>query len=387
MEGRQRGTAELERRAAAAEAALAASESGRTATASELRASRATLESVLSSLDAKKQYDALLRQHESEWLPHWLGERMQHAGAAGAAAARAAGAAVGAACAAAGDAYASRVAPALRGARLAGNKVWQLRLKPALGRAEAALERRAGTAWPKVRGAAGGAAAAVGAAARAGAAAAARRAAQAEEAAERAVLARMRRSPALQPAARQEVVHYALWGLLASLAAPLLYLGASRAARAAAHAVRPGTAEVAPPTVGAALNDVEARLGYSFAQPATLSAAFSDPGGRLAWVGAAAARLLAAEAAYKKQDVGPAAADAGTLQTAADAAVQPAALAAAAERAGLRAHVRAGPGARSVRAAAARAGQLYAACLGAVFVDAEFDLKAARKAFGALLQD
>src|SRR5690349_383056 len=77
------------------------------------------------------------------------------------------------------------VAPVLHAAHVTTNKLWQLRVKPALAGVEAALEQYGGTAWPKVRGWVAGALTAVHSAAQRGAAAAAARGLKAEAAAER----------------------------------------------------------------------------------------------------------------------------------------------------------------------------------------------------------
>lgn len=365
-EARCQSLTQLQAKLEAAEKANSELDAERKALAVELQTTKRALDLLTKSLDFKERYEQLQVKHrnleaahEREWLPHWLEDVSKTSWAA--------------ACAV-WHAAERQIAPWVESIQATGSKLWELRIKPGVHKVDAALSGLPG--WGSVRTAAehsirsiGGRAAALGSAFM-------KRTVRAEEAFEKAIIVRMQRVDALKPVARHSVVHYALWGLVASLVIPAAYALVSAVLQILMHMLRPGTALVQLPASGSEYNIIENKLGYAFEQSGALERAFKQAnGGALAWLGNLLVQLLAAEGAIQEES-----SDVAAVRGAAQKAASAQELAAKAERAGLGRYVHAGAGSKSVAAAAARRADLYAACIGAAYVDSGFDIKAARKA-------
>lgn len=210
-------------------------------------------------------------------------------------------------------------------------------------------------------------------------------AAAAKAAADGAVLRQLQSAPPalrLGRLATPERASTVVWGLLAGAALPFALALALAAVRYLVYRLRPASVRVAPPASAGAWGRLEEALGHSFERNALLAAALGSDiaGARLAWLGAALLRLLAAENAYR---LAPDGASPKALEAAADALAGRSAVYVRAAAATLPRLVLAGPGANSARQAADTAARLYAACVGAAYVDAGFDLDAPRIVFAA----
>lgn len=261
-------------------------------------------------------------------------------------------------------------------AQQAASAAWEQHLQPL-------LSRRVHN-WPELEAAIRQAAGKAGKNAQAAAATARQRAAAAKAAADAAVLRQLQRVPQLRPLATPAVASGAVWAGVAAATVPLAWALALASLRWLLFRVRPGSVAVAPPAGASAWGRLEASLGYQWEQDGTRRAAVDGDSrggtGRFAWLGTCLAQLLAAEAAFKSQpeDAAPEALTAAAAPLAGEAA-----LAAKARAAGLPRLVLPGPGLASLRLAAAKERELFAACLGAAFVDAGCDLQAARRVWAA----
>ena len=323
------------------------------------------------------------------WLPLWAQRRWRSlSAAAGAQAAAAQANLAGAyrsaldrtsAAASAGwqstsSAVGARLGPVVAGAQQAAAAAWEQHLRPLLAKHV--------RSWPEIEAAARRSASQAADRASQAAAAAQQRAASAKAAADAALLQQLRRVPQLAPLATPAVASAAVWSVVAAVTLPLAWALAMATVHWLLFRLRPGRVAVAPPSGSAAWDRLEAALGYQYESDAVRAAALdgdSSAGtGRFAWLGAAVLQLLAAEAAIQQsEDVdGPQA-----LAAAAVALGGEAALAARAAAAGIPQLVCPGPGARALALAAAKERELWAACLGAAYADAGFQLEAARRVY------
>lgn len=267
----------------------------------------------------------------------------------------------------------SRMGPAAARAQHAAATLWAARLRPALARSvhryvelEAAALRGIATAARRCRAAAAQAAA---------------QAVAAKAAADAAALRQLERLPLRPGLATPQLAGGAVWLALGAAALPVAWALAAALARALLFRLRPARLRVERPGVEA-LSRLQGALGYSWRKQEALQEALGGDSrgatGRLAWLGSALLQLLAAEEAFRQQPDG---AGPQELQEAAEALAAPAALAAKPGAATLGGLVSAGPGARSLQAVADKAAELYAACLGAAFVDGGGSLDAPRRVF------
>jgi hypothetical protein len=208
------------------------------------------------------------------------------------------------------------------------------------------------------------------------------RGAKAKAAVDAAVLRRLQAVPQLRHLATPELASRTVWWAAAALLLPLLIKAAAVAAGLLLHLVQPGGVTVRLPDSEEAWGRLEAKLGYRWKLPGGLQAALGGDGrgatGRLAWLGRSVLRLLAAEAAMRHQ---PRSTHPGELSEAADVLAGPAALAVKAEACLLSSVVQAGPGDRSRQRAVLKTAELYAACMGAAYLDSGCQLDAARQLF------
>lgn len=263
----------------------------------------------------------------------------------------------------------------------AAHQLWSGTVRPLL--------LRAAPDWPQLEAAALARLRAAGQQASAAATRVRARAAAAKAAADAAVLRQLRSAPhalRLGALATPERASTIVWGLLSGATLPLALAFALAGVRYLVYRLRAASVRVVPPGSAGAWSRLEQALGYSFERNAVLAAALgggSASGGdsaRLAWLGAAVLRLLAAEAAFKHAPEG---ASPAALEAAADALAGRHALGPRAAAATLPGLVLAGPGAKSARLAANTMAQLYAACVGAAYMDAGYALDAPRSVFAA----
>lgn len=270
----------------------------------------------------------------------------------------------------------SLLGPPVAAVRQAMSRAWEQHVRPL-------LNRRVRN-WPDLEAAIQEAASE--AAQRADAAAArARHAAMATKSvADAALLRQLRRVPQLRALARPEVASVAVWAAVAAIIVPLIWALTLATLRWLLFRLRPGRVAVAPPGSSSAWARLESALGYQWEQDSTRRAAVDGDSrggtGRFAWLGDRLAQLLAAEAAFKLQpdDAAP-----DALAAAAAALAAEPAIGAKARAAGLPRLVQPGPGLASLQMAEAKERELYAACLGAAFADAGFNLAAARRVWAA----
>lgn len=199
----------------------------------------------------------------------------------------------------------------------------------------------------------------------------------AEEGAERFVVGKLESIDSLRFLARPGLVHFSLWGTIMSIIVPLVIIAAQFLGGKLVYLLRTGTAVVCPVSQDSHLKfHIEELLEYTFNHKNNLEAAFSDASRpRMAFLGAAVAQTLAAETVVNKL---PEDEPYRALQLAKELITSSGSLAAVAREVGVAALVQPGPGARSAAVAQATRGELYTACLGAVYIDSEFDIQAAR---------
>jgi len=346
----------------------------------ELDATKKALKSLLASLDTRQKYEALIEVHEKEWLPHWLEEKM-----------RSLFAGVNAAV----DLAVNLINTILDKLQSIFNTLWELYIVPALGTIDAALVSLPG--WVDIRNALLQSMQSIESSACHLGKVIFHQILRAEEAFEGFVLHQLQRVDSLKSIARYEVVHYTFWGAFASLAFPISLAIINFLARNVIYILRPGSATITDSATEA--QDIEELLGYQFSEADTLKRVFasteaesqefqkeSGPGvgrKRLAVLGTAVAQTLAAEKALRLSSSPTAMPqEESTLYTIMKQAtameITSESLATAAADIGIAQYVQAGPGARSYPVAQATQAELYCACLGAVYVDSEFDIQAAR---------
>ena len=201
-------------------------------------------------------------------------------------------------------------------------------------------------------------------------------ASRAEAATETFIFNRLSGIPSLKRVARPELIH--VWLRLACLSflIPLSALLIRVFLSTVIYIVRSGSATVAPP-----LPPITTIADYKFSHIENLSAIFdaaSRP--RLAFLGTAVAHTLAAETAVTQM---PSSVNLSfaAFEEAADRLVTSAKLAqkAASKNVALSQFVTSGPGLRSEAVVTETQAELYAACLGAAYLDSEFDIEVVRK--------
>jgi hypothetical protein len=372
--------AELKKVTAAKQAVQGEMEAKTAALQAELDATKKALESLLVSLDTRQKYEALLEEHEKEWLPHWLGDMMHrflitvHTAVASAL---------------------TTVAEIINKINSILSQIWELYVLPVLNKIDSVLVSLPG--WVDIRDALKQSSSAVAGFARHIASTMTQHVLRAEEASEGFALNQLQRVDSLKSVARHDVVHFVFWGAFVALVLPIALSVLKFIGQNLIHFLRPGSA-VLTSTTSDVQKTVEEMLGYTFSKPDTLKSAFavaeegaggaSNAGGvgkkRLAFLGTTVAQTLAAEKALTVSSSAGAASvqEESTLytlmqqMTAVD--IAPNALATAAKQIGVGEFIKSGPGARSHAVTQAKQAELYAACLGAVYIDSEFDIKAAR---------
>jgi len=353
----------------------------------ELDATKKALKSLLSSLDTRQKYEALVEAHEKEWLPHWLQERMlslvAFVHAASASALRSI------------DALSCFMLHKLYTFQSILSTLWQLYIVPVLTTIDSVLVSLPG--WVDIRNALLQSMHSIDRSARHILNSIFHHILRAEEASEGFALQQLQRVDFLKSIARHDVVHYTFRGAFFSLTVPICFAILQFLARTLLYSVLPGSAEIR--------NDakehqaLEQLLGYTFSKADTFKRVFasaeaeheefqkeSRPGvgrKRLAVLGSAVAHTLAAEEALKLSSSPTGVPqEESTLHTLMQQAtamgITSKSLASAAADIGIAQFVQAGPGARSHRVAQATLVELYSACLGAVYLDSNFDINAAR---------
>jgi hypothetical protein len=191
----------------------------------------------------------------------------------------------------------------------------------------------------------------------------------------------MQRVPPLAASATPMLASRLVWTVILACTLPVAWALSAAAARMLVWRLQPGSVRIQQPSEQA-LSRLQADLGYSWREPQDLQAALSGDSsgatGRFAWLGGALLHLLAAEAAFRQQ---PDSANPADLEEEAQLLAAESALATKAQAASLPQLVVPSPGAKSRQLAAAKAAELYAACLAAAFVDAGGKLDAARCIF------
>ncbi|KAG7667801.1 hypothetical protein NADE_002560 [Nannochloris sp. 'desiccata'] len=373
--------AEVKKVEAAKQTVQAEMEAKTGALQAELDATKKALESLLASLDTRQKYEALLENHEKEWLPHWLEERMHaviaivHAAAASAV---------------------RLITHIINKLQSIVSTIWELYIVPVLANIDSVLVSLPG--WVEIRNALLQSMRSIESIASHIGKGLFHHILLAEEASEGFVLHQLQRVDSLKSVARHEVVHYAFWGAFASLVLPMSLAILKFLAGNLLYILRPGSALIRD--TATEHQAAEELLGYKFSKADTLKRVFASAEAgnqeiqteigagtgrkRLALLGTAVAQTLAAEKALtlsSSPTAGPQ--EESTLYTIMQQATAMGttteSLAATAAEIGIAQFVQAGPGARSHAVAQATQAELYSACLGAVYLDSEFDVHAARE--------